>query len=227
MKMVSALQQEKGQRVPSMDLTTSENGFTLMELLIYMTILIVVSGAVYGLLTTNTKSYSSQEGRVEMIQDLRAAMELIVTDIRMAGCDPTGVGGIGFVDDANDDYNTDANSIHFTADTNGDGATADSEDINYYRKTSGGVEQIARRTGDGSEPVVAEHITGLAFSYRFADGDTGIPDETDADATNDLDDVRSVQITVTGETATVDAVTRVKKTRSQSSWVVVRNAGLS
>ena len=44
--------------------------------------------------------------------------------------------------------------------------------------------------------------------------------------TNDLDDVRAVEITVTGETAQTDPITRVKKTRSQTSWVVARNAGL-
>lgn len=204
----------------------NEKGFTLVELFIYMAIFIVVLGALYSILITNTKSYSSQENKVEMTQDLRAGLELMVTEIRMAGCDPTGVGGIGFVDDADDRYNTDANSIHFTMDIDSDGAIANSEDINYYRNTSGGVQQIVRRMGDGSEPLVAENITGLTLSYRFADGDTGMPDETDADNTNDLNDIRSVQITITGETAKIDPVTGVKKTRTQTSWVVVRNAGL-
>lgn len=203
----------------------NEKGFTLVELFIYMAIFIVVLGALYSILITNTKSYSSQENKVEMTQDLRAGMELMVTEIRMAGCDPTAVGGIGFLNNADDRYNTDANSIHFTMDTDSDGTIANSEDINYYRKTSGGVQQIVRRMGV-SEPVVAENITGLTFSYRFADGDTGVPDETDADSTNDLNDIRSVQISITGETAKIDPVTGVKKTRTQTSWVVVRNAGL-
>jgi type IV pilus assembly protein PilW len=210
----------------SMKRVNNEKGFTLVELFIYMAIFIVVLGALYSILITNTKSYSSQENKVEMTQDLRAGLELMVTEIRMAGCDPTGVGGIGFVDDADDRYNTDANSIHFTMDIDSDGAIANSEDINYYRNTSGGVQQIVRRMGDGSEPLVAENITGLTLSYRFADGDTGMPDETDADNTNDLNDIRSVQITITGETAKIDPVTGVKKTRTQTSWVVVRNAGL-
>ena len=52
--------------------------------------------------------------------------------------DPTGAGGIGFVGDADDRYNTDANSIHFTTDVtdtagtgNPDGLTdGPNEDIN-------------------------------------------------------------------------------------------------
>lgn len=210
----------------SMKRLNNEKGFTLVELFIYMAIFIVVLGALYSILITNTKSYSSQENKVEMTQDLRAAIELMVTEIRMAGCDPTAVGGIGFLNNADDRYDTDANSIHLTMDTDSDGTIANSEDINYYRKTSGGVQQIVRRMGDGSEPVVAENITSLTFSYRFADADTGVPDETDADSTNDLNDIRSVQISITGETAKIDPVTGVKKTRTQTSWVVVRNAGL-
>ena len=205
---------------------SKEDGFSLVELLIYMLMFTVVMGALYSVFTGNTKSYSSQENKMEMVQDLRAAMHLIVGDTRMAGLDPTGVGGIGFVNNADDKYDTDGNSIHFTMDFDGDGAIDNSEDINYFLKNSGGVQQIVRRTGDGNEPVVAENITSLSFTYVFEDGDTGTPDESDGDTTNDFKDVRSVQIAMTGETAEVDPVTRQKKTRSQTSWAVIRNAGI-
>jgi type IV pilus assembly protein PilW len=203
-----------------------ENGFTLVELFIYMAMFIIVIGALYSVFIGNTKSYSSQENKVEMVQDLRAAMHLVAGDIRMAGCDPTGAGGIGFIDDADDRYDTDGDSIHFTMDFDGSGAIDNSEDINYFLKNAGGVQQIVRRTGDGNEPVVAENITSLSFTYLFEDGDTGTPNESDGDTTNDLEDIRSVQIALTGETAEVDPVTRQKKTRSQTSWVVIRNAGI-
>jgi|GEM_PF-2906241 len=219
----------------STKMANNEKGFTMVELFIYMAIFIVVLGALYSILITNTKSYSSQENKVEMTQDLRAAMELMVTEIRMACCDPTEAGSIGFVDNADDRYNTDANSIHYTTDSDASGTIANSEDINYYRKTSGGVQQILRRTGDGSESIVAENITSLRFNYMYADGEKsqdpsppgpGDPDDTDADSTNDLNDIRSVQIRIDGETAKIDPVTGVKKTRTQTSWVAVRNAGL-
>lgn len=205
---------------------SKESGFTLVELFIYMAVFMAVLGALYNVFTTNTKSYSSQENKVEMVQDLRASMHLMVGDIRMAGLDPTGVGGIGFVDNADDKYDTDGNSIHFAMDFDGNGAIDNSEDINYFLKNSGGVQQIVRRTGDGNEPVVAENITNLSFIYLFEDGGTGIPDESDGDTTNDFEDIRSVQIAITGETAQRDAVTGQKKTRSQTSWVVIRNAGI-
>jgi type IV pilus assembly protein PilW len=203
-----------------------EDGFSLVELFIYMAMFIVVMGALYSVFIGNTKSYSSQENKVEMVQDLRAAMHLLVSDIRMAGLDPTDADGIGFVDNADDKYDTDGNSIHFTMDFDGNGAIDTSEDINYFLKNSGGVQQIVRRTGDGSEPVVAENITSFSLTYLFEDGDTGTPDESDGDTTNDFEHIRSVQIAMTGETAEVDPVTRQKKTRSQTSWAVIRNAGI-
>ena len=200
--------------------TSRESGFTLVELFIYMASLIVALSAVYSIFTTNTRSYSSQENKVEMTQDLRAAMDLIVTEIRMAAYDPTQAGGVGFVDNADDKYDTDGNSVRFTMDANGDGDVFDNingrnEDLNYYVDANG---ILTRRYNDTTADVavdpgkttsrVAENVTSLAFSYRFADGGTGIPDETDADDTNDLADIRSVQIAVTCETAKADAKKR-------------------
>jgi Tfp pilus assembly protein PilW len=202
-----------------------EHGFTLVELCVYMVMLLLVIGAVYSVLITNTKSHSSQENMVEMTQSNRAAMALMTNEIRSAGCDPASVGGLGFQDDADDNYDTDANSIHFTFDSDSDGVVSNSENVLYYRKTAGGVQQIIRRTGGGTEGVVAENVTNLSFTYRFADGDTGIPDDTDGDSTNDLEDIRSVSVTIINETDKIDPVTGVKKTRIESSWVQVRNAG--
>jgi type IV pilus assembly protein PilW len=212
-------------------MTTKESGFTIVELLIYMAMFVVVLGAMYSIMISNTRSYSSQENRVEMTQDLRAAMNLMVREIRMAGCDPTDIDSLGFADDADDRYDTDANSIHFTMDIDASGAIANSEDINYYLYTpADGIQKIGRRTGDGDLQPVAENITGLTFIYMYADGDRsdviGDPDDTDGDDTNDLEDIERVQISITGETATVDAVTGAVATRTQTTWVVVRNAGV-
>ncbi len=220
--------------MPGIRITSRESGFTLVELLIYMVMFLIVMGSLYSVMITNTKSYSSQENKVEMTQDLRAAMNIMVTEIRMAGCDPTDAGGIGFVDNADDKYDTDANSIHFTMDIDGDGAIANSENINYYVN---GSQQIMRMTGDGIPAIVAENILNdpnatdpttddppPLFFYRFKDGSTGQPNTTPGSG-KELADIRSVEIIITGETANIDAVTGEKKTRTQTSQVLVRNAG--
>jgi type IV pilus assembly protein PilW len=203
----------------------SDKGFTIVELLVYIAMLLVVIGALYSILTTNTRSYSSQENKVAMVQDLRATMELITTEIRMAGYDPTGIGDVGFIDDGNDNWDTDGTSIRFTMDTDGDGAIATSEDINYY--LNGSAQLVRREQGDATEQVLAENITALGFQYGFEDGDTDDePNETDADNTNDREDIRSVQVSITGRSARVDPITGNWRTKTAESWLVVRNAGL-
>jgi type IV pilus assembly protein PilW len=174
-------------------------GFTITELLIYVALFGVVVSAMYSLFITNLESYSSQEDTMEMTQDLRAAMDIMVREVRMAGYDPTRAGGIGFLGDDHNDpndpddrYNSDGNSIHFTMDINGDGDTDDpsgdpnedpNEDITYYLYTSQGVQKLGRRTGPPPLPgpplkrrratsPLAENITDLTFTYTYADGQT-------------------------------------------------------
>lgn len=226
-----------------------ESGFTLVELLIAMTIGLIILTALSSTFLMQRKIYDVQEQIVEMVQTARAAVDMMTREIRMAGYDPTGAGGIGFVNNADDRYDTDANSIHFTMDigdgidndgdgrvdepdeTVCDGNTNDpNEDINYYLYTADGIQKIGRRTGGaGSPQPVAENITGLSFSYRFADGGTGIPDETDGDDTNDLDDIRSVQFSITARTSKPDSNYSANggyRTHTLTSFITPRNLGL-
>ena len=223
-----------------------KNGFTLIELLIAMTIGLIILGALSSTFIIQRKTYAIQEQTVEMVQTGRAALDMMTREIRMAGYDLTGAGGIGFVNNADDRYDTDANSIHFTTDigdgidndgdgrvdepdeTVCDGDTNDAnEDINYYLYTADGIQKIGRRTGGaGSPQPVAENITSLSFSYRFADGGTGIPDETDGDATNDLDDIRSVQLSITARTTKSAPDSSGYRTYTLTSFITPRNLGL-
>jgi len=210
----------------------SEGGYTLVELLIYTTLLAMVMTSVYSLLITNTKTHASQENIMEMTQDLRAAVGMMVRDIRMAGCDSAGSGGVGFIGDAQDDHNTDGNSIHFSMDANDDGDTFDdNENINYYLDASNIIRRYNDTTGnetaDPGQAVspLAESITALSFTYVFSDGDVGLPGAV-GDGTDDLDDIRSVRISITSQTPKKDPLTRMKKTRTLTTRIRVRNAGL-
>nr|MBC8362436.1 prepilin-type N-terminal cleavage/methylation domain-containing protein [Candidatus Desulfatibia profunda] len=202
----------------------TSSGFTLIELLVVIAIGGVLLTAIYELLNTNTKLYSSKENTMIMTQDLRAATDILIREIRMAGCNPTGAGGIGFQTNSDDRYNTDANSIRFTMDTDGDGATTSSnEDINYYLYTSGGIQKLGRRTsGAGSPEPVAEYVTNLAFTYYNAAGAVLTPPLSAAD----LGNIHAVDISITAETPKTDAITHVKKTHTMSTRVKIRNAGL-
>jgi type IV pilus assembly protein PilW len=113
-------------------------------------------------------------------------------EIRMAGCDPTGIAGAGIVT-ANEGL------IRFTEDIRGkyatnppDGDTGDpNEDITYtLADTDGdGDTDLVRNTGGGNM-LVAENISSLSFQYLDEDGN----------ATGTLSAIRFVQITLTGTT---------------------------
>jgi len=209
-------------------------GFSLIELMISLLIFSLAMSAIYQLLNSNTKSYSSQENIVTRNQDLRAALAFMVREIRMAGCDPTAKGDIGFKDDTGvtSGNGTDLNSIRFELDITDTAGTGDpdgktdnpDEDINYYITTISGVQVLARRTADGDEQALAENVTALAFKYYNEAGTelTNNPEVSDTD----LEDITTVELSITAETPKIDPILKTKRSKTVSSRIDIRNANL-
>jgi type IV pilus assembly protein PilW len=165
----------------------SDQGLTLIELMIAMTIFLLVIGGIYSTFQSQHKSYLIQEEVAAMQQNIRAAMFYLTKEIRMAGCDPTGNAGAGIV-------TANANSLSFTEDVRGDaddsdpdGATNDPNESIVYSLSG---NNLVRDTGGGNQ-VVAENIDALDFVYLDADGNS----------TATLTDIRSVEITIVARTS--------------------------
>jgi prepilin-type N-terminal cleavage/methylation domain-containing protein len=62
-----------------------EKGITLIELLVALLIFGAMIGAIYRVFSTQARAYTVQDQVVEVQQDIRGAMELMVRDLRMAG----------------------------------------------------------------------------------------------------------------------------------------------
>src|SRR5215813_1167730 len=60
-------------------------GFSLIELLIAMTLTLVISGAIFGLLTMGQGAFRREPELTERQQNLRAAMAMITRDLTSAG----------------------------------------------------------------------------------------------------------------------------------------------
>jgi len=164
----------------------SNQGFTIVELMVAMVVSLLVMGAIYSTFLSQSKSYLVQEEVVAMQQNLRAAMFYMQREIRMAGCDPFDIGGIG-ITAAN------SNSISFTEDVTGnttgsppDGDVLDANESITYSLNGG---NLTRNTGGGNW-VVAQNIDALDFVCLDADGNT----------TATLSDIRSVEITIVART---------------------------
>ena len=168
---------------------SNKKGFTLVELLIAMAISGIVAGAIFTAFQSQQKSYLVQEQVAEMQQNLRAAMDIMVRDIRMAGYSQ-GAPGFGITDiypmdkDDNMDVTVTGNgAFKFTADFDNNGTLSGGETISYsiYDAYGDNDNDIGRRidAGSGSRHPIAENIEALGFAYAFdADGD-GILDTYD------------------------------------------------
>ena len=203
-------------------------GFTLIELLVALTITSIVSAGIFTAYQGQQNTQLAQKQTVEMQQNLRAALYIMTSEIRMAGFDPSKKNGAGIVS-AGDGSNI-ANLLKFTYfnaaaagdgnDNDNDAATADADEtlqaIEYYLYDSlgDGTIDLGRRNGARLD-AIAENIQTLQFAYLDIDGI----------ATADLSDIRSVQVTVV---ATTDAneINRTNGNRTLSTTVKCRNLGL-
>jgi type IV pilus assembly protein PilW len=181
-----------------MSLKWSNQGFTLIELMIAMVVSLLALGAIYSTFSAQHKSYQVQQETADMHQNIRAAMYYMQREIRMAGCDPVGIANARII-------TANATLIHFTEDVIGDtpvsdadGATDDpNEDITYSLNAN---KNLERDTGGGNQ-VVAQNIDALDFVYLDGASPPNVlnPGGSDVPAAN-LSKIRSVEITIVART---------------------------
>jgi type IV pilus assembly protein PilW len=167
-----------------MNKSNNPNGFTLIELLVAMAISGVVAGAIFMAFQSQQKSYLIQDQVTEMQQNLRAGMDIMVRDIRMAGYDPTDSQNFAIIDMQPRDVanNVDVGltgngAITFTVDQNENGISEGNEAISYsicdfpIGAGGDGINDLGRDSGGGRQ-LVAENIEAMGFAFAFdADGD--------------------------------------------------------
>ncbi|MBC8441326.1 MAG: prepilin-type N-terminal cleavage/methylation domain-containing protein [Deltaproteobacteria bacterium] len=146
------------------DFTSKEHGFTLVEILIAIAITGIVSAALFTAFQSQQKSYVAQEDVAVIQQNLRAGMDMMVREIRMAGYDPSRDANAGIVSAISD-------SIAFTIDETGDGDIDDSNEyITYSLYTSDNIQKLGRKsTVTANNQPVSENIDALEFFYKLAD----------------------------------------------------------
>ncbi len=64
-----------------------KKGITLIELLVAFVICAIVVGGIYRVFVAQTRAYTVQDQVVEVQQNIRTAMEVVLRDLRMAGYD--------------------------------------------------------------------------------------------------------------------------------------------
>jgi type IV pilus assembly protein PilW len=187
-----------------------ERGFTLVELLIAMMLGLIVLTSIASAFVSQRKAFDVQEQVAEMVQGARAAMDMINSELKMAGYDPTDAEIVGVP------YS--ATQLEIRGDLNSDGetdGTASNDDTNeeiIYTYDSAN-KQIDRNTGGGAQPF-AENI--LAFTFQYYD--------KDLNTTTTAADIRQIDITITSRTSKPDPDYGYR-TYTLSSYVTPPNLG--
>lgn len=169
-------------------------GFTIVELLVAMSISSVVMAGIYSAYYSQQKTQVVQEQMADLQQNLRAAMYYMEREIRMAGCDPTGEASAGIV-------TADDTSIAFTEDIRGDAMGSDPDgDVTDANETItyALVGTDLQRNG----VVMAQNIDAIDFVYL--DGDGSRLDDGSGSVVASIDQIRSVQITLVARTGRGD-----------------------
>jgi type IV pilus assembly protein PilW len=172
-------------------------GFTLMELLVSMTLGLVVLAGVAGTFTVHTRQNNAEEQIVQMQQNVRAAVDLMVREIQMAKYNPAGT---AFSSVYGITYSSNS-QLEVKADMNSDGAISTSsgsvEDIIYAHDATN--MYITRKLGSsGTAEIVADNITAFTVNCYDANGAA-------VTSLANSGNIRKVTVSITARTAKQDS----------------------
>ena len=188
---------EMKHRQKHISLRCSNQGFTMIELMVAMVVSLLAMAAIYSTFLAQHRSYQVQEETADMQQNIRAAMYYMQREIRMAGSNPFnslpfssfGITAAG------------PTSITFTEDINGgasgtppDGVITANETISYTFADSDadGFNDSLARNGQ----TVAQNIDAVDFVYL----DGASPPNAIPFPVANLSQIRSVEITIVART---------------------------
>ncbi len=64
----------------------TRRGFTLIELIVALTLFGLVTGAIYGVLRTNQLTYQRQVAQIDMNNTARTTLSVLRSDLRTPSC---------------------------------------------------------------------------------------------------------------------------------------------
>ena len=182
---------------------SNHQGYTIIELVTAVFISAILLAGIYTVFFSQQAAFSAQEQVAEMTQNIRAALDLMTREIRLAGY-KTSTSTFNGIATAT------STSIQVLADLNQDGATSGTdEDITY--SYNAGILEI-RRNGT----TLADNITALSLTYTLVDGSvTSSP----ANPAN----IRKVSVSITARTSNRDRATGAYRMITLTSDITPRN----
>lgn len=164
-----------------------QRAFTLIELLVALATASIFIIGTLSIIDMSIQTYKNQERVSDAQQSLRAAMDLMVRDIRMAGYDPMAISdgpttGIGIIAAT-------STMLQFAADLNADQVdNGGTENLTYFYDA--GQKRLRQKEGGKAYPqTFIENVSDMKFIYFNGNGDQ----------TTDLKEIKMVVVTLTVE----------------------------
>ncbi|MBI9076913.1 MAG: hypothetical protein JEZ02_16010 [Desulfatibacillum sp.] len=208
----------------------AEAGVTLLELIIYIGISSIVAVALAGVVHSVTTNHSTNQNRLELKQEIQAAMNMLVRDLRMAGCDPNTEDdahfgllsaqpqSMNFVSDfgelKGDTTTTIAGVTVTTSNFKGDGkSNSPGEDVTYFLSAGSLMRRAVYEDGLTHTETLLENVTDLQFNYRL----------TPTMPTATISAINYVNVVIEAESQYTDRVTGNPISIRSSSLIHMRN----
>jgi type II secretory pathway pseudopilin PulG len=106
-----------------MKLTSSEEGFSLIEVTIGLLVMTIIMGIAFMLLNGFQSSYQREEAYADAARNARFAVSRLEEIVRSAGTNPTGRTAVNWLTFVDFGGGNSSSSLHLISDLNGDGAT--------------------------------------------------------------------------------------------------------
>ena len=205
------------------------SGFSLLELMVVLIIVLTISGAVFQTINMTTQRSAAEQTKVDMFQEAREFMDQMSRDLRQAGYpsprnyDPAVLTQNPIINDrhaAAGLVKVDAGDLWFEGDVDGSGKVSI---VQYHLDTSTSNNcpclkrsQIDKKDGD---PLTGQNPA----SYQVNGAVVGLPVSTATATGTIIASVDTVQATLTLEASLVDPQTRKKPVTTLITTVRLNN----
>jgi type II secretory pathway component PulJ len=175
-----------------------ESGFTLIEFLVSSAIVMILSAAIFTMLSEIERTAGYQTEIQAVLDNTRIAMQVVERYVRQAGNDPhqCGLTGISFVSPTEVRIQSDLTGSAGTGNPDKgdpDGDTKDSGE-NLAIRYNNSAQTLEIVSENGSAQIVAGLISGFSLQYFDADGNI----------TNVGNEVRKIRVTISGSSVQQD-----------------------
>jgi type IV pilus assembly protein PilW len=205
-------------------------GMTLIELLVVLVISTILIGGIYRLFVSQGKVYAIQDQVVEVQQNTRAAMEILLKDLRMTGFDNDRTPAIPVP------------SPPLTPEDHAITVMYEQNDalrqVRYW--VDGGARLLRQETTNGvsNTEALIENVNALNFSYGTDENEDGIMDDRDGDQMLSLNDwvpqatvqnrkVIAVRVSLTARPSQVNPDLQNTAPRTLVSAITLRNLSMT